>query len=148
MRRFGEPRRPGQRYVLHPGVYAILPRDRSLLLTHQSEPMPEFQLPGTGIDPGESPLRALHRKVFEETGWHIARPRRLGAFRRITYVPEYDLWAEKLCTIYLARPARRLGRPREALHQAIWTDSATAVRILANEGDRAFVARYVSCDPL
>lgn len=57
-------------------------------------------------------LRALHREVYEETGWTITGARRIGAYRRFTYMPEYDKWAEKLCTIYLARPARRLGPRR------------------------------------
>ncbi len=144
MRRFGEPRRPAQRYRLRPGVYAILPRGRSLLLTHQSRPRPEFQLPGGGIDPGEAPIPALHREVLEETGWQIGHIRRLGAFRRFTYMPEYDLWAEKICTIYLARPVRSLGPPREPGHRAIWASPGTAVGLLASDGDRDFVRRYGS----
>ncbi|SDX88377.1 8-oxo-dGTP diphosphatase [Citreimonas salinaria] len=118
IRRYGAPPDPGRRWTLRPGVYAILPRDGALLLTHQSDPVPEYQLPGGGIEAGEHPVAALHREVFEETGWSIGPPRRLGAFRRFTFMPEYDLWAEKLCTIYLARPVRRLGAPSEPGHLA------------------------------
>ena len=141
-RRFGLPPDSARRYILRPGVYAILPRGGALLLTHQSAPEPEYQLPGGGIDPGESPLRALHREVLEETGWRIARPRRLGAFRRFTFMPEYDLWAEKLCTIYLARPAILLGPPCEPGHSAMWMAPDLAARHLGNAGDRHFVTRY------
>ena len=42
----------------------FLPRGGDLLLTHQSRPLPEFQLPGGGIDPGETPLQALRREVL------------------------------------------------------------------------------------
>jgi len=142
MRRYGEPRQKGRKYTLRPGVYAILPRGRNLLLTHQSEPEPEVQLPGGGIDPGESPLTALHREVFEETGWRIAGARRLGAFRRFTYMPEYDLWAEKVCTIYVAHPVRRIGPPAEAGHTALWAAPEYAAQIVANEGDSAFIRAY------
>ncbi len=142
-RRFGEAPEPGRRYTLRPGVYAILPRDGALLLTHQAEPVPEYQLPGGGIDPGESPLRALHREVFEETGWRISRGRRLGALRRFTFMPEYDLWAEKMCTIYLAFPVRPLGPPTEPGHQAIWMPQKVAMDLLGNPGERHFVRRYV-----
>jgi len=148
MRRFGSPKCPKRKYILRPGVYAILPRNGSLLLTHQSEPEPEFQLPGGGIDPRESPITALHREVFEETGWRISAPRRLGAFRRFTYMPEYDLWAEKVCAIYVARPVRRLGPPGEALHQAVWTQPQAAVDLLANDGDQAFLQRYLATCPV
>jgi len=141
IRRFGEPARTGQRYTLRPGVYAMLPLGGSLLVTHQSDPVPEFQLPGGGIDPGESPLATLHREVFEETGWRIAPLRRLGAFRRFTFMPEYDLWAEKLCHVYLARPVRPHGPPTEAGHRAVWLPWDVAARRLANAGDRYFVAQ-------
>ncbi|MEQ8898270.1 MAG: NUDIX hydrolase [Roseovarius sp.] len=125
------------------GAYAILARRGQLLLTLQHEPEPELQLPGGGIDPGESPIRALHREVFEETGWIIARPRRLGAFRRFVYMPEYDKWAEKLCLIYLALPVRPHGPPAEAGHTALWARPAFAVEALGNSGDRHFVRTYL-----
>lgn len=139
IRRFGETPILTQRYTMRPGVYAILPRGDSLLLTHQAEPQPELQLPGGGVDPGESPLRALHREVMEETGWIIARPRRLGAYRRFTFMPEYDLWAEKICTIYLAYPVRRHGPPTENGHTTIWARPDVAATALENSGDRHFV---------
>ena len=144
IRRFGEPVVAGKRYVIRPGAYAILPLGRNLLLTHQEEPTPEFQLPGGGIDPGESAIQALHREVFEETGWRIAAPRKIGVFRRFTYMPEYDLWAEKLCHIYTARPVRALGPPSEAGHMAVWMKPIEAVNRLANEGDRYFVENLFS----
>lgn len=141
--RLGESVRPGVRYRLRTGVYALLPRDGAVLLTHQAEPEPEFQLPGGGIDPGESPIAALHREVFEETGWRIAAPRRLGAFRRFTYMPEYDLWAEKLCHVYVARPVRAHGDPTEPGHFAYWAEAGLVPDILSSAGDRAFVARWL-----
>jgi len=139
IRRYGEAVAAGQRYIRRPGAYAILKRGANILVTHQAEPIPEFQLPGGGIDPGESPIAALHREAFEETGWRIAAPLRLGAFRRFTYMPEYDIWAEKVCTIYLARPVRRHGPPSEPGHTAMWLPATRAVEVLANDGDRAFL---------
>lgn len=140
LKRFGAAPEPGRRYVRRIGAYALLPRGGALLLTLQADPGPDLQLPGGGIDPGESPLQALHREVREETGWRIAAPRRLGAFRRFAYMPEYDLWAEKICLIYLARPLRRLGPPSEPGHDALWLPAAEAARRLGNAGDRHFAA--------
>ena len=139
--RFGAPRHAHRRYTLRRGAYAVLLREGAVLVTHQSAPIPEFQLPGGGVDPGESVLRALHREVREETGWTIAPLRRLGAFRRFTYMPEYDLWAEKLCEVFLARPLRRIGPPIEPDHSAHWLPPAEAVTRLATAGDRHFLAR-------
>lgn len=141
--RYGSPPRRGMRYIRRPGVYAILPRGGNILATFQEAPLPEVQLPGGGIDPGEDPIRALHREVLEETGWTIAAPRLFTRFRRFTYMPEYDLWAEKLCTIYVAHPARRLGPPREAGHSALWLARDGAAEMLATDGDRAAMADWL-----
>ncbi len=139
--RLGEPVRHDKRYKLRPGAYAILSRRGAVLLTHQSNPIPEYQLPGGGIDPGEQMMPALHREIFEETGWRAGPLRRLGAFRRFTYMPEYDLWAEKLCHVFIGRPAVHVGPPIEADHTAIWVPPETAVELVANDGDRHFLMR-------
>jgi 8-oxo-dGTP diphosphatase len=141
IRRYGDPVKSGQRYRRRPGVYAVLLKGADLLVTHQSTPLPEFQLPGGGIDPGEHPIAALHREVMEETGWHIGLVRRLGTFRRFTFMPEYDLWAEKLCTVYTALPTLQVGPPTEAGHQAVWIDARKGLDLLGNDGDRAMLAR-------
>jgi 8-oxo-dGTP diphosphatase len=140
IRRYGDTPVRGQRYIHRPGAYAILPRGGQLLLTYQGDPHFEYQLPGGGIDPGESPIAALHREVFEETGWRIAAPRKIGTFRRFAYMPDYDMYAEKICHIYLAVPVRPHGPPREAGHAAVWAAPENALDLLYNQGDRAFLA--------
>ncbi len=144
IRRFGEPVKAGQIYRRRPGVYAILLDGDAILTTHQLEPVPEYQLPGGGIDKGEHPVAALHREVMEETGWHIAPPKRLGTYRRFTHMPEYGFWAEKLCTIYLARPVLRICLPTEPGHTAVWMPARQALDLLGGEGDRAMLAQVLS----
>ena len=144
MKRFGESVRESIKYIRRAGVYAILPINGHLLLTHQMEPVPEFQLPGGGIDPNEHPIAALHREVMEETGWKVARPRRLGAFRRFVYMPEYDLWAEKVCTVFLAHPVLRLGDPTEAGHSDHLIPFSAARDFVVNPGDSSFVDRFIN----
>jgi len=142
IRRFGAVPEPGRTYVRRVGAYGVLGRGSDLLLTCQFDPDPDLQLPGGGIDPGESPIAALHREVFEETGWHIAAPRRIGVFRRFAYMPEYDLWAEKICLIYQARPVRRMGPPTEENHEPLWMDAGQAAMVLGNTGDRHFAGLF------
>jgi 8-oxo-dGTP diphosphatase len=139
LRRFGKTPNRGQAYKIRPGAYAILPRGNEALVTFQSEPEPEFQLPGGGIDPGESPVTALHREVLEETGWRISTPRRIGAFRRHVYMPDYDIWAEKVCAIYIAHPVRELTDPTEPHHTAIWAPLDMVSDMLADPGNAAFM---------
>lgn len=143
IRRFGQAPLKGFRYKTRPGSYAILIRDSKVLLTHQAQPEPEFQLPGGGIDPGETPIAALHREVLEETGWAISISRRVGAYRRFTYMPEYEIWAEKICHIYLGRPALKLGDPSEVDHCPVWVEPETAISLIASAGDAEFLSRVV-----
>ena len=141
IKRYGESPKQHRFYRRRPGVYAVLYDGQSILLTHQAAPVPEFQLPGGGIDRGENPITALHREVIEETGWRIGNLRRLTTYRRFIYMPEYDMQAEKICTIFLARPVMRLGPPTEQGHTAVWTDPKSAIDLLDNDGDRAILRR-------
>ncbi|MFS4436930.1 NUDIX domain-containing protein [Paracoccaceae bacterium GXU_MW_L88] len=139
MRRFGRPRKPEISYAERPGVYGIIASGEMLLLTQTDT----LQLPGGGIDPGESPLRALHRECYEETGWKIAPVRRLGAYQRYAWLPEYGFYARKICQIYICRPVRRLGPATEPDHMPLWMSAANAVAHIDVSGDAVFVARAI-----
>ena len=144
MRRFGEPVDPGRTYRQRLGAYAVILDGEDVLVTEQADPEPEFQLPGGGVDPGEGMLPALHRECMEETGWRIRVLRRLGAFQRYVYMPEYDLWARKVCSVYLARPVVRLGPPSEEGHRAIWMPIGTAIALMSEHFSAIRFARVGS----
>lgn len=144
MRRFDQPIRKDIRYTHRPGIYAVIRRGAELLVTEQTATNVEIQLPGGGIDPGEQPIAALHRECLEETGWSIRLEARLGAYRRFVYMPEYDLWAEKLCHIYLARPALRHGPPTEAGHRAMFLPWRQATEAFPDPGSAWFTRAVMS----
>lgn len=58
-----------------PAAYAIVIRDRTILLTKQHG---SFHLPGGGIEIGEMPEAAVIREAREETGFIIANPQLVG----------------------------------------------------------------------
>ncbi len=144
MRRIGEPFRD-RPYRDRIGAYAVIAGlsggRRGLLLVDQEG---ELQLPGGGVDPGESPLQALHREVGEETGWRIASPRRIGAFQRFAWLPDYGFWARKVQLIFLARAVHPLPVRLEPGHEPLWLPAPQAASRLSIEGDREVVRRALA----
>jgi 8-oxo-dGTP diphosphatase len=144
MRRIGEPFRQ-RPYRDRIGAYAVIAGQfggrRGLLLVDQEG---ELQLPGGGVDPGESPLQALHREVGEETGWRIAAPRRIGAFQRFAWLPDYGYWARKVQLVYLARAVHPLPIALEPGHTPLWLPPREAANRLSIAGDREYVRRALA----
>jgi 8-oxo-dGTP pyrophosphatase MutT (NUDIX family) len=71
---FGTPLSQGFRE--REGSYALIRNDQGRLLVVRGRR--GLFLPGGGVDPGESPLEALHRELREECGLAILEPRFLG----------------------------------------------------------------------
>lgn len=140
MRRIGEAKRLGVQYRMRPGAYGIAIRNGKVLLIEETRSDENLQLPGGGIDPGESPIVALHREMMEETGWRVAQPVRIGAFRRFPFMPEYGFWAEKVCHIFLVTPTLRIGEPTEPGHIVHWLDPEDALDGLGVDGYRFYLA--------
>jgi 8-oxo-dGTP diphosphatase len=132
MRRLGEAPRRSLAYRDRPGAYGVLLRDGFALLADQEG---DLLLPGGGVDPGETPARALHREVYEETGWRIGPARRLGVFARYAWLVEERFHARKIQHVFLARPIRPLGPPLEPDHRPVWMRAADAVDRLAVEAE-------------
>ncbi|MGG7566612.1 NUDIX domain-containing protein [Rhodovulum sp. DZ06] len=139
MRRFGEAVRPDAPYRERPGAYAVILSGREILLAATPNQGESLLLPGGGIDPGESPLPALHREVWEETGWRVRHVRRLGAFQRYCWMPDYSMWARKICHIHLCQAGRRLSEPYEPDHTPVWMDAEEAAERLSVSGERWFL---------
>ena len=139
MIRFGEPYNKNTIYTRRPGVYAIITVKNQILLTFQDN---ENQLPGGGIDKNEGPLRALYREVMEETGWIISIQKKLGTYQKFIFMPEYNLWAQKICSVYVAKGIYPISEPTENNHFPFIADPAVAARILHSPADRNFVKEY------
>ncbi|SFJ79710.1 NUDIX domain-containing protein [Jannaschia pohangensis] len=143
--RHGTPPRAGVVYRRRPGAYAVLVRGARLLLTVQQTPEgPDIQLPGGGIDPGESPIPALLREVREETGHSARILRHLGGFREYTFMTDYGFHAEKVCNVYLGQVGLRLGAPSEPGHSDLWLRPQEALAVLPSPGGRRILARWLA----
>lgn len=63
---------------------SIVFKDNSVLVVSQ-ENGNQYILPGGRLEPGESPLEALHREILEETGWTIKDIKHIG-FMHLHYL--------------------------------------------------------------
>ena len=131
---------PGLRYRDRPGVYAIILHDASMLVVEQYG---EVMLPGGGLEEGERPLAALHREVWEETGWHVAPLRGLGTFQRYVWLEPYGYWCRKVEHLWLCRAVRQVGAPVERDHTPVLVPPSLALSLLAAKGERDAVARLM-----
>ncbi len=141
MRRYGDPIHKGLTYRRRPGAYGLILKGRRVLLAINESPGEEVVFPGGGIDPGESPIQALHREVMEETGWRIAVKGRLGFYHRHVYMQEYGYAAHKVCHIYLCKAGRQVAEPTEPDHRPVLVDPKVAQQALSLEAERVFARR-------
>jgi 8-oxo-dGTP pyrophosphatase MutT (NUDIX family) len=63
----------GDDLLLLPSIAALIHDDYGRLLLQRKSGTEGWSLPAGGIEPGETPLEALHREVREETGGVIAK---------------------------------------------------------------------------
>ena len=138
MRRYGDPIRKGIGYRRRPGAYGLILKGRQVLLALNESAGEEVVFPGGGIDPGESPIQALHREVMEETGWRISVQRRLGFYHRQVFMPEYGYAAHKVCHIFLCTAGRQVSDPIEPDHRPVLVDLSMAQAALSLDAERRF----------
>ena len=140
MRRYGETIKNDIYYKTRISVYGIITVGSNILLTEQDGD--EIQLPGGGVDSGEYKSHALIREAREETGWKIIPSRHLGTYQRYAFMPEYDMWAHKVCHIYHCQGIYPVSRPTEIGHIPFISAPETALKLIPNEGEKAFIRRF------
>ena len=141
MRRFGETVKRKINYKIRIGVYGIIFIGNAILLTDQDKD--EIQLPGGGVNHGEHKNHALVREVREETGWKINPIKHIGAYQRFVFMPEYEIWAHKICHIYFCKGVYQISEPLEKGHTPVITTPWLALKLLESQGDKAFLARLL-----
>ena len=139
---FGERVNSKKKYKRRVGAYGIIFYKTFLLLTEQitSANNIEVQLPGGGSDKNESLIHALYREVLEETGWGIKVLKKEGVFQRFTYMPEYNIWAHKVCHIYRCAATSQKTKQLEKNHRFIILNKKKALEALTDKGFKYFTA--------
>ena len=138
---FGERVNPKIKYQRRVGAYGIVFHKKKFLLTEQitSEGNIEVQLPGGGSDKNEPPLHSLYREVLEETGWGIRVIKKEGVFQRFTYMPEYKIWAQKVCHIYICVATMQKTKKLEKTHFFTTMNKKKSLARLVDPGFKYFI---------
>ena len=141
MKLFGERFNNKINYQRRVGAYGIILYNKKLLLTEQItvDNNIEVQLPGGGWNENESLIHALHREVLEETGWGIKVLKKEGVFQRFTYMPEYKIWAHKICHIYRCAATIKKTKELEKNHCFVIMNKKKALEKILDAGFKHFI---------
>ncbi len=143
MLRFGERVKKNITYKRRVGAYGIIEVKGSLILTKQiiNEHTSEIQLPGGGLESNETLAQALVREAYEETGWRVYIKRKIGCYQRFVFMPEYNIWAHKICHIFFCQGILKLAPPSEKNHSVLLVSPKIAPTLLESSGDQYFVKK-------
>ncbi len=143
MRCYEYPSHPNEYHQPRPGAYGIFMHKGQLLLTFQAGIHNQWQFPGGGVDKGESFSQALIREAYEETGWKVSVERKATIYRRFIYMPDYDIYAEKICHIYTGRAILRMGDPIEQEHSDALINPSSALQMLSDPSQVDVLSKFL-----
>ena len=141
LKQFGERVNHKIKYHRRVGAYGVVLHKNDLILTEQitTDKSIELQLPGGGCNANESLIHALYREVLEETGWGIKVLKKEGVFQRFTYMPEYKIWAHKICHIYRCATTMRKTEKLEKNHRSVIMNKKKAFKKVVDTGFKYFI---------
>jgi 8-oxo-dGTP diphosphatase len=120
--------KPGPPYKERPSVYGICTRndDKIAIVRIGAEHPYKYDLPGGGIESGESDAEAVIREFDEETGLTVWPSKQLG--RAGQFWINQDVPMNSLCTFFEVELTSTDGQPTEPDHKLVWVQIDEAMR--------------------
>ncbi|MGC1302932.1 MAG: NUDIX domain-containing protein [Caulobacteraceae bacterium] len=135
----------GQDYPYRPAAFGVALRDGKLAAVKVTRPgeQPYFDLPGGGIDPGETPQAAVVREFGEETGLVVCARRLLG--RANQYMVKSDgVPANNISTLMEVEVTGEAQLLKiEDDHDLVWLEPLEAITRLRHESHAWAVAAWL-----
>jgi 8-oxo-dGTP diphosphatase len=140
---FGQ-RRPDVSYADRLCVYGILLDNRGLLAVAEiaGDHGTEYDLPGGGVEAGESDLVALVREFREEVGLTV-RPERLVLKANQFWNRQGIRPRNSLCAFWLVEADGEAIRPLEPDHKLVWLEPLEAARRMRHDAHAWAILRFV-----
>lgn len=142
---FGSPE-AGRAYPDRPAAFAVIERDGLIAVVRVEEPGfdPFYDLPGGGIDPGETARQAAVRECGEEAGLRVALDHQPFTRADHYFVPNIGLRVNTRGAFFAGHVAEEdAGLKIEDDHTLVWADPSDAIATLDRDSHAWAVAAWL-----
>ncbi len=143
MQQFGEPK-PGLLYRPRPAAFGIAERDGRIAVVHirPDDGGDWIDLPGGGVDAGESEPQALIRELGEETGLVVAAGAEILRFSQYFLRRDGEPVNNEGGIYHVAVTGEAADLQTEPDHELLWISPADAVEHLRHDSHAYAVAMW------
>lgn len=141
---FGE-RQAGRTYVDRPAAFGILERDGRIALVHivKADGASWHDLPGGGVDAGETPEQGVVREFGEEAGLQVSVRAPFAVADQFFINTDGDAWNNRGTFFILDLQAERPDLKVEDDHSLVWLEPGAAIKILRHDSHAWAVAAWL-----
>lgn len=136
---------PGRDYGDRPAAFGILERDGRVAVVNVTKPdaQPWFDLPGGGVDPGETSAQGVVREFGEEAGLKVAAGEAFGHADQYFVNTEDVAWNNRSTFYRLDFISEDASLKIEDDHVLVWLEPLEAIAQLRHDSHAWAVAAWL-----